>query len=221
MAVRLIWGYRRSPRLFAGLTLFLAFSTLALDLYLALTRAVKYDQHEYFGTDTNALPILVGALLAIVVHNGWLRGTLRHLAPFAVLAVAALPLVASHNDTYRPSVVIVAGTALTLVALVGVETRPESAIGTIMASRPMRWLGERSYSLYLWNVLARIAVLAWLGHTLIGDVVWIALFLPMAEVSFRFVERPLRARLGRRRPQQPQRPPEPALRARAASIAEP
>src|SRR3954468_23699026 len=45
----LLWGYRRNPRLFAVLTLSIIGVTLALDLYLALSRAVKYDQHEYFG----------------------------------------------------------------------------------------------------------------------------------------------------------------------------
>ena len=59
----------------------------------------------------------------------------------------------------------------------------------------MRWLGERSYSIYLWNVLIRIAILSWLGHTLIGDLAWIAIFSVLAEASFRYVERPLRARL--------------------------
>src|SRR6266545_2859656 len=64
-------GYRRNPRLFAALTVSFIGITLALDLYLGLSREVKYDRHEYFGSDTNALPILVGSLLAIVVHNDW------------------------------------------------------------------------------------------------------------------------------------------------------
>ena len=155
----LLWGYRRNPRLFAALTVSFIGVTLALDLYLGLSREVKYDQHEYFGSDTNALPILVGSLLAIVVHNGWLSRTVRYLAPCALLAVALLPVLAYRNDTYRPSLVIVAGTGLTLVTLIGVVTRPRSAVGSLLASGPMRWLGERSYSIYLWNVLARIAIL--------------------------------------------------------------
>ena len=156
----LLWGYRRNPRLFAALTVSFIGVTLALDLYLGLSRAVKYDQHEYFGSDTNALPILVGSLLAIVVLNGWLSRTVRCLAPCALLAVALLPVLAYRNDTYRPSLVIVAGTGLTLVTLIGVVTRPRSAAGSLLASGPMRWLGERSYSIYLWNVLARIAILS-------------------------------------------------------------
>ena len=62
--------------------------TLALDLYLGLSREVQYDQHEYFGSDTNALPILLGSLLAIVVHNDWLQRTVRCLGACALPAVA-------------------------------------------------------------------------------------------------------------------------------------
>jgi peptidoglycan/LPS O-acetylase OafA/YrhL len=201
----LLWGYRRDPRRFAVLTVSLIAITLALDLYLGLSREVKYDPHEYFGSDTNALPILAGSLLALVVHNGWLPRVVRHLAAGALPAVALLPVLAYRNDTSRPSLVIVAGTGLTLVTLIGVVTRPRSAVGSLLASRPMRWLGERSYSIYLWNVLARIAILALLGHTVLGDLAWIAMFVVVSEASFRLVERPLRRKLARR-PGVPSRP---------------
>ncbi len=194
----LLWGYRRNPRLFAALTVSFIGITLALDLYLGLSREVVFDQHEYFGSDTNALPILVGSLLAIVVHNGWLPRTVQYLAPCALITVALLPVLAYRNDTDRSSLVIVAGTGLTLVTLIGVVTWPRSAVGSLLASGPMRWLGERSYSIYLWNVLARIAILATLGHTVVGDIAWIAMFVVLAEASFRFVERPMRAQLSRR-----------------------
>jgi len=194
----LLWGYRRSPRVFAALTATLVALFLALDLYLGLTRDVKYDPHEYFGTDTNALPVLVGAMLAIVVANHWFARTVRRLAGGALLAVALLPVLAHRNDTGRPSVVIVTGTVLTLVVLTGVVTQPRSVAGSVLASRPLRWLGERSYSLYLWNVLARIAVLSRFGHSFTGDVVWVVAIVVLAEASFRFVERPLRARLAGR-----------------------
>jgi peptidoglycan/LPS O-acetylase OafA/YrhL len=190
----LLWGYRHRPRLFTGITVVLIGITLALNLYLGLSRAVRFDPHEYVGSDTNALPILVGCLLAIVVDNGWLSRTLRLLAPWTLLALALLPVLAYRDDTYRTSLVRVAGTALTLVIVIGVVTRPRSPAGSLLATGPMRWLGERSYSIYLWNVLARIAVLHALGHTVVGDLAWIALFVVLAEASYRLVERPLRAR---------------------------
>lgn len=184
--------------MFAALTVGLIGVTLALNLFLGLSREIHFDPHEYFGTDTNALPILVGSLLAIVLHHGWLPDAVGRLALFAVPAVALLPVLAYRNDTDHTSLVIVAGTGLTLVALTGVVTRPGSALGLLLASAPLRWLGERSYSIYLWNVLARIAALTWFGHSVVGDGVWVAMFVVLAEVSFRFVERPLRARLAPR-----------------------
>ena len=205
----LLWGYRRSPRLFAVSAASLVTMSLLLDLYLGLSHAVKYDPHEYFGSDTNALPILAGSLLAVVVANGWLSRTIRGLAPGALLAVALLPVVAYHDDTYRPSLVIVAGTILTLVALMGVQARPRATAGRFLASRPMRWLGERSYSIYLWNVLARVAVLSALGHTVVGDAAWVVMLIVLAEASFRYIERPLRARLSGK---PVHRPDEPAAR---------
>ncbi|MGO4596917.1 acyltransferase family protein [Terrabacter sp. 2RAF25] len=194
----LLWGYRRSPRLFAALTISLIGITATLDLVLGLTQEILFDQHEYVGTDTNALPILVGSLLAVVVHNGWLPRATGHLASFAMVAVALLPVLAHRNDTNHTSLVIVAGTVLTLVLLTGVVMQPSSTVGVLLASAPLRWLGERAYSIYLWNVLARIAILNLFGHSALGDVAWIALFVVLAEASFRFVERPLRARFSRR-----------------------
>jgi peptidoglycan/LPS O-acetylase OafA/YrhL len=138
---------------------------------------------------------LAGALLAIALDHGWFSWTVRQLTPGALVALALLPALAYRNDIYRPALVTIAGTGLTLVALIGVMTRPQSAAGSLLATRPLRWLGERSYSIYLWNVLARIAILAWLGHTVLGDLAWVAMFLVLAEASFRYVERPLRARL--------------------------
>jgi peptidoglycan/LPS O-acetylase OafA/YrhL len=194
----LLWGYRRNPGLFAAFTVSVIGITLALNFYLGLSREVKYDTHQYFGSDTNALPILVGSLLAIVVHNDWLSRTVRYLAPCALPAVALLPALAYRNDTYRCSLVTVAGTGLTLVMLIGVVTRPRSAVASMLASGPMRWLGERSYSIYLWNFPARNEILHTLGRTVVGDIAWIAIFVVLAEASFRFVERPLRAKFARR-----------------------
>src|SRR3954453_14916622 len=127
----LLLAYRRSPRSFAAFTAALISASLALDLYLGLSRKVHYDQHEYFGSDTNALPILIGCLLAVIVLNGWLSGALRRVAPYALPAALLLPVLAHRNDTYSPSLVIVAGTALALVTLIGVVTRPRSVAASL------------------------------------------------------------------------------------------
>jgi peptidoglycan/LPS O-acetylase OafA/YrhL len=135
-----------------------------------------------------------------VLVNGWLTRTLRLVALLALPALVLLPVLAHHDDTYRPSWVIAAGTGLTVVLLIGVLLRPRSGVGRLLSSPPMRWLGERSYSIYLWNVMIRIGVISRYGHTHRGDLVWIAIIVVLGEASYRFVERPLRAKLSGRRP---------------------
>jgi peptidoglycan/LPS O-acetylase OafA/YrhL len=210
----LLWGYRRSPRAFTAVIVSLIAISLGLNLYLGLSHAVWFDAHEYVGSDVNALPLLVGCLLAIVVDNAWLRRSLRSLAPGALPALALLVVLAHRSDVYRTSLVRVAGTGLALVILVGVVILPRSAVGSLLSTRPMSWLGERSYSIYLWNVLARITVLHALGHTGVGDLAWVAMFLLLAEVSFQVVERPLRARFGHR----PGTPGPPAVNPGSAAL---
>jgi peptidoglycan/LPS O-acetylase OafA/YrhL len=217
----LLWGYRRGPRAFAAAVSVLIGLSLALNLYLGLSRSVKFDPHEYFGSDVNALPILVGCLLAIVLDNGWLTRTLRLIAPGALLALVLLPVLAHRNDAFHTSLVRVAGTGLALVLMIGVITRPRSVVGWLLASGPMRYLGQRSYSIYLWNVLARITILHALGHTHVGDLAWVAMFLVLAEVSFQLVERPLRAKLGRRRGDSGHPGPEPGVRADVTDVPRP
>ena len=66
-----------------------------------------------------------------------------------------------------------------------------------MESRPVRWVGRRSYGLYLWHlvVVAELSVLfrgaespRWTYATLLPLV--IAVTLAVAALSYRFVERP-------------------------------
>jgi transposase/GNAT superfamily N-acetyltransferase len=90
---------------------------------------------------------------------------------------------------------------LTRIHARGLDRRRDAAAicgGSLVASRPIRWLGERANSIYLWNILARIAIINPLGRTVVGDIVWTAMFAVLAEASFRFVKRPLRARFARR-----------------------
>jgi peptidoglycan/LPS O-acetylase OafA/YrhL len=153
VAVRAALGLPPPPSPVHGITVVLIGITLALNLYLGLSRAVRFDPHEYVGSDTNALPILVGCLLAIVVDNGWLSRTLRCLRPGRCWpSPPARPGLPGRHLPHVPGAG--RGHRVTLVIVIGVVTRPRSPAGSLLATGPMRWLGERSYSIYLWNVLA-------------------------------------------------------------------
>jgi peptidoglycan/LPS O-acetylase OafA/YrhL len=63
--------------------------------------------------------------------------------------------------------------------------------GTSMAARPLVWLGEVSYGLYLIHHLVLTAAIAFWGRTAFVAVGVVAISLALAELSFRYFEKPL------------------------------
>ncbi len=165
----------------------------------------------YFGTDTHAAPILVGAALAIwwlpVVRGvqavcGWVWQVVGALSMCGLLAVMVLThdsdgsgLDTHHRDAwlYRGGFLAVAVLVALLIASV---TRPTAGrLGMLLSVPAMRWLGERSYAIYLWHwpvvVFTRPGTdIDMHGYVLLG--VRLVLTMALAEASFRFVERPVR-----------------------------
>lgn len=164
---------------------------------IALIESGASPARIYFGTDTRMDTLLLGCLLAAVRmrHPGWIPG--RVVGAVAVptfVVVAALPLV----DLLGPGT----GYALIAVASVGVVVGAlgEDQRWTGLSSRPLVWLGERSYSLYL----VHVPVFMYLNHVLhgvepavrVGTAVLVSVALSTA--LFRYVEQPFRRGLPRR-----------------------
>ena len=179
---------------------------------MAVLFSPKHDPSRvYFGTDTHAAPILVGAGLAIwwlpVVRGsravrGWAWHTVGALSMCGLLAVMVLThdsdgsgLDTHHRDAwlYRGGFLAVAVLVALLIASV---TRPTPGpLGMLLSVPAMRWLGERSYAIYLWHwpvvVFTRPGTDIDLhGYALLA--LRLVLTMALAEASFRFVERPVR-----------------------------
>ena len=179
---------------------------------MALLFSPNHDPSRvYFGTDTHAAPILVGAALAIwwlpVVRGmravrGWVWQVVGALSMCGLLAVMVLThdsdgsgLDTHHRDAwlYRGGFLAV---ALLVALLIASVTRPSPGrLGMLLSVPPMRWLGERSYAIYLWHwpvvVFTRPGTDIDLhGYLLLG--LRLVLTMALAEASFRFVERPVR-----------------------------
>lgn len=164
----------------------------------------------YFGTDSHAFGLLLGIALALATVNmperAWMlrRGAqvgslLAGLVGLGAVLVAAL----SPEDVAVTGVLVLAsvGTALTIFA----GTWPGSWLGRGLDVAPLRWIGERSYGIYLWHW--PVLVLALVGTQGSGPEagvpVWISavalvISVGAAALSYRFVEQPLR-RYGFRR----------------------
>lgn len=161
----------------------------------------------FFGTDTRAAALLVGVALALVWHPSELRW--RHsrraglvLDGLALVAFALLihELITAHD--YDPALYDGGGflrVAIWTAVLIAAFAHPAARVGWPLARPALLWLGVRSYGFYLWHwpviALSRPGVdVALAGTPLI--LLQLAVTLLLADLSYRFVERPFRRRSG-------------------------
>jgi peptidoglycan/LPS O-acetylase OafA/YrhL len=156
----------------------------------------------YYGTDTRAAPLMIGVILAF----GWPLGRMSGpVGPGARLvldgvglgALVGLVLIAhSWHDIdpflYRGGFLIAALLAAVFIAS---ASHPACSLGLALSTQPLRWIGQRSYGIYLWHwpvmALTRPGIdLTWSSWLLVP--MQIAITLVLAAISFRYVEMPVR-----------------------------
>ena len=156
----------------------------------------------YFGTDTHAMGLLVGAALA----TAWVPLLARkNVLPGArtiidgVGAASLVLLLVVFWQTPQDSVLLYRGGFLALSVLVALlvvaVTHPASRIARGVGSAPMRYLGTRSYGIYLWHWPIFLVTRPGLDVPLTGMAnlgLRLALTLAVAELSYRFLETPIR-----------------------------
>jgi peptidoglycan/LPS O-acetylase OafA/YrhL len=185
----------------------LALCALALAFVSTILMAVLYHpsldpSRVYYGTDTRAMELLFGAALAMVWPSRRLQRRIRPQARTVIDAAGAVGLLAIllmywrvgefSPFLYRGGFVLL---SVATVLAVAAMAHPASRLGPLLGNRPMRWIGERSYGIYLWHfpviVLTSHRGVAD-GQSLLADALQVAVILCIAELSWRYVENPIR-----------------------------
>lgn len=186
-------------------------ATLALAVASAAEMALLYTpdadpSRVYYGTDTRAFSLLIGAWLAFVWPSHLLgaksgvRLTKRERTVFdgvGAAAFAGLVAMAVLADGFSPFWYY-GGTLLASIltaVLIAVMVHPASALGRAASAKPLVWVGLRSYGIYLWHYPL---LLLMSPQSAIGETPWwmypvqLAVIFACAAFSYRFVENPIR-----------------------------
>lgn len=156
----------------------------------------------YFGTDTHAMGILAGAALATVWRPSALPRKLPP-APTAILtaigAAALGAIIWSYANVAESSTLLFRGGFLVFsvacVVLIAVASHPAVSASRVLGTQPLRYLGERSYGLYLWHWPIFMVLRPGIDIGLTGlpaFILQMALTMLLAELSYRYVEMPVR-----------------------------
>jgi peptidoglycan/LPS O-acetylase OafA/YrhL len=190
-----------------GLAVVLSFASTALTWWLADVHNVPYGSDGsllYYGTDTHCMGLLLGAALGAYAAARPAARTAPHTTAWSTCAEAggALALVAlglmtwkiadySHS-LYRGDFLLVAALVVVVIA---VATAPGSRLGAALDCRPLRWIGVRSYSIYLWHWPIAVVTRPGIDTTMplwLDQLLRVVLTVGLADMTYRLVETPVR-----------------------------
>ena len=129
---------------------------------LSISRGYPLDHDPsrvYYGTDTRAFTMLIGAVLAMVwapwrLSDKTTRGGRIVLDAIGVIGLVGLTWMFLNvsefsNDLYRGGFLLC---SLLAAMVIAVTVHPAADLSRcFLGLKPMRWIGERSYGIYLWH----------------------------------------------------------------------
>lgn len=173
----------------------------------ALAMAMLYvpgtdPSRVYYGTDTRMFALLIGCALAVTWPSQKLKD--KVIAPSRIKmdmigGVGLLMLIALIYRMNEFDALLYNGGFLFISILtaivIAVLAHPASRLGRIMGCKPLRWIGVRSYSLYIWHYPV-IILTSPEGNPDNSSVIYIifqlAVSFLLAALSYKMVEEPLR-----------------------------
>ena len=182
-----------------------AMRRLLLVIVLASIASLVWSVHytntlpaaAYFSTFARAWELGLGAALAIAaVKVARIPEVVRAIFGWLGVAAIGVAAVAFSETTPFPgyaALLPTVGTALVIAAGIG-GNHSKLSIGGLLAVRPMRYIGDRSYAYYLWHWPVLIIAVGYVGHDLSVGIKLLLLLgaFVLSVISYRFFENPIR-----------------------------
>jgi len=179
----------------SGIVLFL----VSYQLDHANTQQVS---HIYFGTDTHSIGLFLGSALAVSWIPQNLSADIEKRAQDVIDAIGVIGLLGliatflfidEKNANLYQIAFPLAGIfgCLVIISLV----HPASRFAPLISSAPFRWIGQRSYGIYIWHwVIFQVTrpSVDLTGETWALYLARVLLVLALADISLRWVEIPFR-----------------------------
>ncbi len=186
------------PRL-AAVTLLLAGAS-AVEMALLFHPSLD-PSRLYYGTDTRAFELLGGAALAMVWPSARLRATIpassrRLLDSAGIAGLIAVVVLIWRTNEYSPFLYHGGFVLLTvaMIPLLAALVHPACRLGSVLGAGPLRWIGVRSYGIYLWHMPILVLTTPSSAHQtdLLRAALQVAATFAVAGLSWHFVEQPIR-----------------------------
>jgi peptidoglycan/LPS O-acetylase OafA/YrhL len=205
VALYLIWrrfGKANVARIALAIAFASALALFIFSLQADSSSAVRIS-HIYFGTDTHSLGLFLGSALAVswVPRNLTANITQRAqdfidgigLFGFFGLLFVFLFISESNPTAYKLAFPLA---ALFSCASITSLVHPASRFAPLLSWRPLLWIGQRSYGIYLWHWIvfqmtrpnADLAA----GSAVALDLARMLLVLALSDISLRYIEVPFR-----------------------------
>ena len=151
----------------------------------------------YYSSLARAWELALGAALAIAASSLTdLSSRVRTILGWSGISAIACSAVLYSGSTPLPgyaALLPTVGTALVIAAGIA-DLQPRFGVGRVLEQAPLRYVGDRSYSFYLWHWPALLIATGYAGHGLSVKTNLMLLFVAfgVSVVTYRFFENPIR-----------------------------
>jgi peptidoglycan/LPS O-acetylase OafA/YrhL len=155
----------------------------------------------YFGTDTHSFGLLIGAALAVVWTGHrpeqsvrWQRWlfNLVGAGSLSVVVWSFIHVSEFSERLYRGGFLLF---CVTVALLIAAAVYPGTVVERLMSLRPLQWIGDRSYGLYLWHWPVFLLLRPRVDIPLSGlpnAAVRLSITFLLASLTYRWIEQPFR-----------------------------